>query len=58
MVTLHHWYNVFPIHLHAPLGCGEFYEGGPRVGRPPVKWSTIAESLRNTVLLLNAVAQY
>jgi hypothetical protein len=28
--------------------CGEFDEGGPRVRWPPVNWSTIAESLRNT----------
>jgi hypothetical protein len=26
----------------------ELYDGGPRVRLPPVKWSTIAESLRNT----------
>jgi hypothetical protein len=26
------------------------YEGGPRVRRPPMKWSTVAENLRNTVL--------
>jgi hypothetical protein len=30
--------------------CGTFYEGGPRVRRPPMKWSTIVESLRNTAL--------
>jgi hypothetical protein len=28
--------------------CGEFYEGSPRVRRPPIKWSAIAEILRNT----------
>jgi hypothetical protein len=30
--------------------CGEFYEGGPRVRRPPVKWSAVAETSRNTGL--------
>jgi hypothetical protein len=28
--------------------CDEFYEGGASVRRPPVKRSTIAESLRNS----------
>jgi hypothetical protein len=42
--------NVSPIHLHAFLGVGEFYEGGSRVPRPHVKWSATAESLRNTDL--------
>jgi hypothetical protein len=32
------------------FGGGKFYEGGPRVLRLPMKWSTIAESLRNTAL--------
>jgi hypothetical protein len=32
------------------FGHGEFYEGGSRVRRPPVKSSPIAESLRNIVL--------
>jgi hypothetical protein len=29
------------------FGRREFYEGGPRVRRGPMEWSTIAESLRN-----------
>jgi hypothetical protein len=29
-------------------GGREFYEGGSSVRRPPMKWSDIAESLRNT----------
>jgi hypothetical protein len=37
------------MHLHALLRVGEFYEDGPRLRRPPVKWPAIAESLRNTV---------
>jgi hypothetical protein len=24
------------------FGCGEFYEGGPRVCRPRMKWAAIA----------------
>jgi hypothetical protein len=32
------------------FGCREFYEGGPRVRRPPVKWSAIAKSLKSTGL--------
>jgi hypothetical protein len=28
----------------------EFYEGGPRVRRQPIKWSAIVKSLRNTGL--------
>jgi hypothetical protein len=30
------------------FGCGEFYECGSRVRRPPIRWSAIAESLRKT----------
>jgi hypothetical protein len=30
------------------FGCGEFYEGGQRVGPPHVKWPATAESLRNS----------
>jgi hypothetical protein len=30
--------------------CGRFYEGGPRVRRPPMKCSVISECLRNTGL--------
>jgi hypothetical protein len=29
---------------------GEFYEGGPSVHWPPMKWFTIGESLRNSDL--------
>jgi hypothetical protein len=32
--------------MHAVFGCGEFYAGGP-----PMKWSAIAVSLRNTALV-------
>jgi hypothetical protein len=35
-------------------GRGEFYEGGPRVRRPLMKWSAIAESLRNIDLNINS----
>jgi hypothetical protein len=44
-----HPYNV-SYSLACALGCGEFYEGGPRVCRQPVTWSATAESLRNTDL--------
>jgi hypothetical protein len=44
-----HLYSVSSIHLHALLGVTNFYEGGSRVRRPPMKWSAIVESLRNTV---------
>jgi hypothetical protein len=30
--------------------CREIYEGGPCVRRPPMKWSAMAENLRNTAL--------
>jgi hypothetical protein len=30
------------------FGFEEFYEGGPRVSRPPIKWPEIDGSLRNT----------
>jgi hypothetical protein len=33
--------------------CGDFYAGGPRVRRPPVEWSAIAEISRNTDLGAN-----
>jgi hypothetical protein len=36
------------------FGGGKFYEGGPRVRLPPMKWSVTAESSRNTVLGLVA----
>jgi hypothetical protein len=29
------------------FGRAEFHEGGPRVSRPPMRWSAIAVSLRN-----------
>jgi hypothetical protein len=32
------------------FGCGEFYEGGQTVRRPPMRWSAIVESLRNTAV--------
>jgi hypothetical protein len=32
------------------LQCGEFYESGPCMRRPLMKWSAIVESLRNTGL--------
>jgi hypothetical protein len=45
-----HQYNVSPVHFHALLGVGYFTKGGPRVRWPPMKWSTVAENLRNTVV--------
>jgi hypothetical protein len=33
-------------------GCGEFYKGGPRMRRPPMKQSATAESLGNTAVAL------
>jgi hypothetical protein len=33
---------MFLLLLACTFGCGEFYEGGPRVSRPPMKWSAIA----------------
>jgi hypothetical protein len=44
-----HLYSVSSIHLLALLGETNFYEGGTPVRRPPMKWSAIVESLRNTV---------
>jgi hypothetical protein len=35
--------------------CGEFYEGGQHVCRPPVKCFAIAESLRNTAVVYVSV---
>jgi hypothetical protein len=40
-----HRSDVCPVHLNA-LECGEFYEGGRRVRRPPMKWSAISEILK------------
>jgi hypothetical protein len=37
-------------YMHFRWVCVEFYEGGPGERRPPVKWSAIAESFRNTGL--------
>jgi hypothetical protein len=48
--SFNHWYNISLTHLHALLGVGEIHEGGLRVCRPPVKWSVVAESVRNTGL--------
>jgi hypothetical protein len=39
------------------FGCGKFYEAGPRVRRPPMKWSVIVERLRNTGLKVVNCAQ-
>jgi hypothetical protein len=36
-------YNVSPIPLNEFVWCGEFYEGGPLVSNPPMKWSASAE---------------
>jgi hypothetical protein len=40
--------------MFALLACsfwrGEFYEGGPLVRQPPVKWSAIVEIFRNTAI--------
>jgi hypothetical protein len=33
------------------FGCGSFYEGGPNVRRTSMKWSTVDENLRNTVVM-------
>jgi hypothetical protein len=41
--NFNYWYNVSPIHLRARSGCGEFNEGGPRVRRPPMKWTLVTE---------------
>jgi hypothetical protein len=41
---------MFPLFTCTHFGCGEFYEGGPRVRRPRMKWSAMDESLRNTHL--------
>jgi hypothetical protein len=48
MVTLTTGMMLFLFKIACSLGCGEFYEGVQRVRRQPVKWSEIAESLRNT----------
>jgi hypothetical protein len=39
------------------FGCGKFHEGGPRVCRPPMKWSVIVGSLRDTGLKVVNCAQ-
>jgi hypothetical protein len=41
---------MFLLFFACTFGCGEFYEGGPRMRPPPMKWSSISESLRNTAL--------
>jgi len=38
---------MFLLFSACTFGCGEFYKGGHR---PRMKWSAIAESLRNTCL--------
>jgi hypothetical protein len=43
---------MFLIFNYMQFWVGEFYEGGSRVRRPRMKWSTIVESLRNTVLVV------
>jgi hypothetical protein len=42
--------------LACTFWCGKFYVSGPRVHRPPMKWSAIADILRNTSVT-NSVAQ-
>jgi hypothetical protein len=39
------------------FGCGECYDGGPRVRRPPMKWSAITERMRNTVLPASSIEE-
>jgi hypothetical protein len=41
---------MFLLILRYIFGCGEFYDGGPGVGRQPMKWSATAESFRNTAI--------
>jgi hypothetical protein len=48
MVTLTTSINL-SCSLSCAFWCGKIYEGGPRVCRPPIKWSAITEILRNTV---------
>jgi hypothetical protein len=38
---------MFVLFFARTFVCGEFYEGGPRVRLPPMKWSEMAISLRN-----------
>jgi hypothetical protein len=40
--------QFFSYSLACNFGCGEFYEGGLCVLPLPVKWSAIAEILRNS----------
>jgi hypothetical protein len=44
-----HLYNGSDIHLHALLGEGNFMKAVHMCG-PPMKWSAIAESWRNTAV--------
>jgi hypothetical protein len=41
---------MFLLFTYMHSGCGEFYEGGPHVRRPLVKWSVFAQILRNTAV--------
>jgi hypothetical protein len=55
-----YWRNVpigimFFCSLAFGFGCGEFYEGGPRVNVPLNKWSAIVEILRNAVFTWRGV---
>jgi hypothetical protein len=49
--NFNHRYNVVLLtSMH--FGCGEFYEGGPSVRRPPINWSASDKCLINTALSL------
>jgi hypothetical protein len=41
---------MFLLFTYMHFGSDEFYEGGPRVSRSPMKWSATVESLINTAL--------
>lgn len=41
---------MFLLFIYMKSGCGKCYEGGLHVHRPPVKWSAIAEHLRNAAM--------
>jgi hypothetical protein len=43
---------MFVLFFTCNFWCGKFYEGGPRVRRPPMKLSAIAKSLRSTGLVM------
>jgi hypothetical protein len=44
---------TFPLFACIHFWFHEFYEGGTRGRRLPMKWSATAESLRNTDLILH-----